>query len=207
MPKEKAKEKYTDSISSGNIGFISEYKRDKKFYTVNIGNLKPKQKIKLNTFFIQMIGAQDMSYEFNIMEKYPSFYYKELKNDFELKDKIIYAEFEVQTQSKLTRLIFPFMDEETKKNSNFEIKYDSDYKFAKIKYMDNPAISNKTKIKNYKTFYSNFSILFRTEKMNNPILYVQYNPELKETAYSINYIYASKNVKDIQKPLEKKGQA
>ena len=201
MPKEKAKEKYTDSISSGNIGFISEYKRDKKFYTVNIGNLKPKQqKIKLNTFFIQMIGAQDMSYEFNIMEKYPSFYYNKSKKDFELKDKIIYAEFEVQTQSKLTRLIFPFMDEETKKNSNFEIKYDSDYKFAKIKYMDNPAISNKTKIKKYKTFYSNFSILFRTEKMNNPVLYIQYNPELKETAYSINYLYASKNVKDIPIP-------
>ena len=111
MPKEKAKEKYTDSISSGNLGFISEYKDDNKIYTVNIGNLKPKQQIKLNTVFIQMIQTQDMSYEFNIMEKYPSFYYNKSKKDFELKDKIIYAEFEIQTQSKLTRLIFPFMDE------------------------------------------------------------------------------------------------
>ena len=69
--KEKAIEKYNDSISSGNLGFLTSYEDNENSYVVNIGNLFPKQQIKLNTFFIQMIGTRDMSYEFNIMEKYP----------------------------------------------------------------------------------------------------------------------------------------
>jgi hypothetical protein len=36
--------------------------------------------------------------------------------------------------------------------------------------------------------------------MNKPTLYYQYNPELKETAYSINYLYASQNLKEIPIP-------
>ena len=46
MSKEKAEEKYNDTIASGNTGFISIYKE--KEYTVNIGNLEPNQQIKLN---------------------------------------------------------------------------------------------------------------------------------------------------------------
>ena len=36
--------------------------------------------------------------------------------------------------------------------------------------------------------------------MNNPLLCEQYNPILKETAYSINYIYTSKSIKKIPVP-------
>ena len=36
--------------------------------------------------------------------------------------------------------------------------------------------------------------------MNKPLLCSQYNPELNETAYPINYIYASKNLKEIPVP-------
>ena len=42
-------EVYNDSISSGNVGFISNYNDNQSSYSVNIGNLKPKQQIKLNT--------------------------------------------------------------------------------------------------------------------------------------------------------------
>ena len=81
MPKEKAEEKYNDAIASGNVGVISSYQEKQNAYSVNIGNIKPKKQIKLYSIFIQMIGTQDMSYEFSIMEKYPSFYYKEIKNN------------------------------------------------------------------------------------------------------------------------------
>ena len=208
MPKEKAEEKYNDSIASGNIGFYSSYQDDQNSYSVNIGNIKPNQKIKLNTIFIQMIGTQDMSYEFNIMEKYPVFHYKELNKD-KPRNKIINANIEIETQSKLTRLIAPFMDEEAKKNSLYVVEYNSDYKKAKIKYIKNPdniKNINTTNINdlsgkvNAPTFYSSFCILFRTENMNKPVLYYQYNPEFKETAYSINYIYTSKNIKEIPIP-------
>jgi len=36
--------------------------------------------------------------------------------------------------------------------------------------------------------------------MNKPVLYYQYNPELKETSYSINYVFSSKKIKNIPIP-------
>ena len=213
MPKEKAEEKYNDSIASGNTGFFSSYQDNQKSYSVNIGNIKPNQKIVLNTVFIQMIGTQDMSYEFSMMEKYPAFHYKEL-NKNKPRNKTINSDIEIETQSKITRLIAPFMDEQAKKNSSFEVQYSPDYKKAKIKYIKNPddiKNINTTNPNDYSgkvnapTFYSSFCILFRTENINKPILYYQYNPEFKETAYSINYVYASKNLKEIpilEKPDE-----
>ena len=213
MSKEKAEEKYTDSIASGNQGFISRYDEQMTNYSVNIGNINPKQKIKLNTIFIQMIGSQDMSYEFDIMEKYPTFHYKEL-NQNEPRNKIINANFKIETQSKITRLIAPFLDEEAKKKSTYKVDFSNDFKKADIKYIKNPDDEkNKNVIKdipigqfpgqvNRPTFYSSFCILFRTENMNKPILYYQFNPEFKEYAYSINYVYASKSLKNIPVPSE-----
>ena len=47
MSKEKAEEKYSDTIASGNIGFKSSYEDENKSYSVNIGNLAPKKQVKL----------------------------------------------------------------------------------------------------------------------------------------------------------------
>ena len=47
---------------------------------------------------------------------------------------------------------------------------------------------------NRKEENNSFNILFITENMNKTILYCQYNPELKETAYSIYYTYISKEI-------------
>ena len=206
MPKEKAAEKYSDTIASGNVGFMSKYEEDNKSYSVNIGNLKPKQQIKLDSIFMQMIGSQDISYEFSIMDNYPSFYYKEAKNDDSPKYKKIAANIQIQTQSKITRLIAPFHDEKYKSdlNSLFMVKYGPDYKSAKITFTKDQAdiikIDNKDENGEKPTFYSTFCILFRTENMNKPLLCSQYNPEFKETAFSINYIYTSKNLKEIPIP-------
>ena len=206
MPKEKAEEKYSDTIASGNTGFISKYEEESKTYSVNIGNLKPKQKVKLDSIFMQMIGAQDLSYEFSIMDKYPSFYYKEAKNDDGPKYKKIIANIKIQTQSKITRLIAPFYDEKYKNDlsSVYKVEYGSDFKSATISLTKNEEDINNINLKDKdgekQTFYSTFCILFRTENMNKPLLCTQYNPELKETAFSINYIYRSKNLKDIPIP-------
>ena len=212
LPKEKAEEKYNDSVASGNVGVLSKYEEKNDAYSVNIGNLQTKKQIKLTSIFIQMIGAKDISYEFIMMEKYPSFYYKELENNKGQKNKIIKANFEIKALSKITRLIAPFYDENAKKYSKFNVKYSQDYKTAKIEYSKFPEEikdNNKNKI-NYpnssqennvkESFNSIFSILFRTENMNKPLLCTQYNPELKETAYSINYIYCSKYLKEIPVP-------
>ena len=82
MLKEKAEEKYDNSFYLGNTGFLGEYDDyERKSYSINVGNIKPKQKVTLKSFFIQNIGTQDMSYEFVIMEKYPTFHYKELNKN------------------------------------------------------------------------------------------------------------------------------
>ena len=211
MEKETAEEKYKEALEEGNTGFISMYDEGKVNYIVNIGNIKPKQKVILNSFFIQTIGSQDMSYEFIIMEKYPTFHYKEL-NINNPRNKKIKANFKIETQSKITRIIAPFYDEEAKKKSKYEISFDKDFKEANIKYEKNPDNQkNIDEIKfgpqtgypgqvNKPTFLTSFCILFRTENMYKPTLYYQYNQELNEISYSINYVYSSEILKNIPIP-------
>ena len=194
MPKEKAEEKYNDAIASGNVGFMSKYE-DNKSYSVNIGNLAPKKRIKLQTIFIEMLGSDDLSYEFNIIDNYPAFYDEKLK-DINNKNKKIEANIKIEAQSKITRLIPKYLNEEAEKNSKYNVKFSPDYKNAEIEYNNDKPNLIFDKDKENKTF----RILFRTESMNKPLLYCQYNPELKETSYSINYTYISKYLKEIPIP-------
>ena len=210
MAKEKAKEKYNDSIATGNAGFLSTYEENDVSYSVNIGNISPKQQIKLNTIFIEMIGSQDMSYEFIIMDKYPTFHIRQTKKSKKIKpiNTILKANIEIKTESKITRLIAPFWNGLERKKSSYSIKYSDDYKTAEIIYIKNlDKIRKKPKNnQNNKSLLKDienklyFCLLFRTANMNKPILYTQYNPILKEISYSFNYIYTSKNRKEIPIP-------
>ena len=214
MEKRDAEEKYDESISSGNTGFLGEYDYEEKSYSINVGNINPKEKVKLKSFFIQNIGTQDMSYEFIIMEKYPTFHYKELNKE-SARNKIIKANFKIETQSKITRLIAPFFDEMAQNQSTYEVDFSEDYKKAEITYVKNPDDQKNKDIDeihgedygypgkvNEPTFLTTFSILFRTENINKPILYYQFNPELNEASYSINYVYSSEELRSI--PIPKK---
>ena len=98
-----------------------------------------------------------------------------------------------------------------RKKSTYEVSFSNDYKKGNIIYVKNPdAQQNKDIIDerygkkygypgkvNEPTFLTSFSLLFRTENINKPILYYQFNPELNETSYSINYVYSSEKLKDI----------
>ena len=200
MSKEKAEEKYSDTIASGNVGFKSSYEDENKSYSVNIGNLAPKKQVKLQTNFIQMVDNKDLSYEFNIIENYPAFYYDGAKINFsENNNKKLETKIKIETQSKITRLIPMYVNDEIKKNSEYNVKYSPDYKKAEIEYKNNKPNLDKNEAKN-EDEDNNFRILFRTENMNKPFIYSQFNPILKETAYSINYTYISKYLKEIPVP-------
>ena len=200
MSKEKAEEKYVDTIASGNVGFKSSYEDENKSYSVNIGNLAPKKQVKLQTNFIQMVDNKDLSYEFNIIENYPAFYYDGAKINFsENNNKKLETKIKIETQSKITRLIPMYVNDEIKKNSEYNVKYSPDYKKAEIEYKNNKPNLDKNEPKN-EDEDNNFRILFRTENMNKPFIYSQFNPILKETAYSINYTYISKYLKEIPVP-------
>ena len=209
MKKEIAQEKYEESISKGNVGLISEYSQESDEYKIKIGNVQSGEFVQLQAFFYQRITSQDMSYEFTIMEKYPTFHYNHL-NQEKFRNKKIKAIFTIKAHSKITRLIAPFFDDQAKKNSQFETFFNDDYTEAKIYYIKNP--DEQTNIDTIgkglsgqvdkPTFYSTFCLLFRTANMNKPTLYYQYNPELKEISYAINYIYSSNKIENIPIPSE-----
>ena len=256
LEKEKAEEKYSDAIASGNTGFLSTFDESYSNYTINIGNILPQEKVKLTSIFNQMITSDDMSYEFSFMEHYPCFVYDRKK----IKSKKIKGIFILETKSKITRLISPFMDETSQKSTSFDVIFSNDYNKATIHFNKeieieeeiapkrikrrpfnqnrplppalirgrraymigiqpqnfiNNTVANTNNInqnvinnnngffpglKNRFTSLNYFCFLFRTEKMNIPMLYSQYDPETKETAFCLNYIYSSKNLKKIPIP-------
>jgi hypothetical protein len=116
LEKEKAKEKYNDAISDGNVGILSSYEEKLNSYNVKIGNIKPKDKVILYTYYLQMISSEDMSFQYEIMQHYPNFISKEMKiEDIDKNSaKNLEGKIKIKTQSRLTRLIIPLLDE--KKN-------------------------------------------------------------------------------------------
>ena len=248
LEKEKAEEKYTDSISSGNTGILSTMDETVKNYTINIGNIQPKERVILKSFFNQMITSQDMSYEFVFLSHYPCFIY----SNNVVQSKKVNGTFILNTKSKITRLISPYMDKNAEKTTKFDVEYNENYTEAKIIFEKKIEIENEKKempiniriqpkiarpinlpgvlnihnripnrivinnhlpvnnngnkklifpgLRNGFTALNYFCFLFRTEKMNKPMLYYQYDPEKKETAYCLNYIYNSKKMKEIPIP-------
>ena len=194
LPKEKAKEKYDDSVSSGNLGFLGNYNDDGLNYNVLIGNILPQEKIILETSFLQLLTSNDMSYEFSIMNHYPSFKYKEM-NSIMPNNKTIKGIINIRTLSKITRLISFFLEEENKKN--IKINYSNDYLGATIEFEKEANLPSNN---NWNDIQPSFSILFRTEKMNTPMIYSQFNPEKNETSYVCNFIYSSDKLTKIPIP-------
>ena len=201
MEKEKAEEKYTDTIAKGNTGFLGQYSNDMKSYCVNIGNLNSKEKITLKTIYNQSISSYDMSYEYIIMNNFPSFIFnsKDKEETKENKIEIIYN-IDITTCSKITRLFTNFKNKE-----NINITYNEDYTKSKISHRMEQDLSNKIIYEN-KINDDELHILFRTKDINKPTLFYQYNPFLKKHSYSLNYLYSSDKITELidipEKPIE-----
>ena len=172
--KEKAKEKYSDSIASGDVGIYSSYTDDDpNYYCINVGNIAPGNIIELNTEFVQFITSDDMSFCFSVMTDYPQFSDREL----EFYEKEIRANISIKTHSKITRIIIPNLS-----NNKYFKEFNQNYTSCDIildifEYLKKPSVLN---------------ILFRTEKMNESYLVSQYNPEKDETSYIFSSIYDQK---------------
>ena len=197
LDKEKATEKYTDAMAEGNVGIYSKYSEKEKpnSYSINIGNIEPYALVELTSEFIQFITSDDMSYCFTVMTKYPNFSDGITRNVYKkIKGKII-----LETHSKITRLLHLNFE----KNNKNEIKntFNKDYTSCDIsfkisresdEYNRYPYYKNNNNNNNYKNKV--LSILFRTEKMNEPYLLSQYNPEKDETSYIFSTIYDQKPI-------------
>ena len=182
--KEKTNEKYSDAIASGNVGIFSKYtENETNSYSITIGNVAPDAIVELTSEFIQFITSDDMSLCFHVMTKYPTFSDSISRNYL----KNISGKISLKTHSKITRLV----------NKNFNI----DKYFKRTFNEDNTSCDIEFKILNdSKNYNSILSLIFRTEKMNEPYLVSQYNPEKDETSYIFGMIYDQKPISLPEEP-------
>ena len=74
IKKEKAEEKYTDSISSGNAAiFVSNDPAYENRQIVHMGNIPPNTKVEFESEFISFIDFNE-KYEFELFRNFPIFY-------------------------------------------------------------------------------------------------------------------------------------
>ena len=100
--KEKAEEKFSDTIASGNVGIISKYaEEDPNSYSITIANVAPDTMIELTSEFIQFITSDDMSLCYSVMTNYPIFNDSISRNYL----KNINGKISLKTHSKITRLV------------------------------------------------------------------------------------------------------
>ena len=172
----KAKEKYTDTISSGNTGFISYSSREET--TICLGNIPPNEEIELKTYFFGHIISKDYSYQASFPVIFPGFLLIDPENfyddseKYEYEKQIVKGKIYINTLSKLTRLVI----KGSKNFGKIEKKYSEDYKRAEIdiyKYnfseKDIPGI-----------------ILFRTEEINKDKLFFQYDQDKEQYYYILH---------------------
>lgn len=179
--KDKAEQKYSNSLSSGYIPVYSSQVNHTQ--EIKIGYLKPKETVIIATEYIQMISSSDMSYEYSLVKAYPSII--TIDGQF-IKAIPLKGIITLKTHSKITRLI--------SKNENecysIESKFNNDYREANMTFEYKGNYDNS---KDYPYLY----ILFRTEKINIPTLYAQYDKEKHETSYALHYMYSSNKVKEL----------
>ena len=182
--KEKANEKYSDAVASGNIGVISKYAEEEpNSYSITISNVEPNALIELTSEFIQFITSNDMSLCFSVMTCFPTF--SDLISRNYLKN--VNGKISLKTHSKITRLV----NQNFTIDKHFKREFNKDFTSCDIEYQ----ISNDSK-----NYNSVLSLLFRTEKMNEPYLLSQYNPEKDETSYIFGMIYDQKPIPVPEKP-------
>ena len=127
----KAKEKYTDTIATGNYGFLSYNTKEET--TICLGNIPPDEEIELKSYFFGHITTKDYSYQACFPVIFPGFILGDPKNkenpeNYKYKKQIVKGKIYIDTFSKLTRLVI-------KGSNNFgkiERKYGNDYKSAEI---------------------------------------------------------------------------
>ena len=174
LEKEKAKEKYNDSIAKGDYGFISYNKENET--KVCLGNISPGEEIELKTFFFGHIISKDLSYQATFPVVFPDFIMgdpdsKNRPEYYEYKKKIVNGKIYINTFSKLTRLIV----EGLRNFDKISKKYGNDKKSAEIEiFKDNFSDKDIPGI-----------ILFRTEKINDEELYYQCDPKKNKTYYML----------------------
>ena len=174
LEKEKAKEKYNDTISTGNSSLISY--NENNTTKICLGNLPSGEEIELKTYFFGHIICKDLSYQAKFPVIFPSFLIQDSKSEGNIENysynkSVVQGKININTSSKITRLVISGsknFDKIEKKYS--DDKRNIDIEISKYNFSDKdiPGI-----------------ILFRTENIYEEKLYYQYNPNKNESYYML----------------------
>ena len=182
IKEEKAKEKYGDSIASGNAAiFVTHDPDDKNTIIINMGNIPPKSDIIFISYFISPIETSNNKFEFEIFRNLPIFAGKdyEIYKNIELNGEII-----IKSKNEIINI-----------NKNILMK---DLIFLEEKLLSNDLYTYilKYKIDNlpdfnwYNSNYIPSSKIYFNLHINQPFaLFQEDNKELKEKYYYIQYLF------------------
>ena len=165
---------------------------------INIGNLLPGKMVELKTEYMQIIQSEDMSYCFSFIQSYPKLVFNNANNSdifLQYSFKGIKWKINIFTKNQLTRFIVL----NKRKDISYDIKIIDNLTFAKVNFhsknLENNQNQNKKDSYKFKSLpYSCLKILFRTENMNQPILYAQYDELKNETSYLLHYMFSNTEI-------------
>ena len=174
LEKEKAKEKYNDTISTGNSSLISYNENDTT--KICLGNLPSGEEIELKTYFFGHIICKDLSYQAKFPVIFPSFLIQGSKSEGNIENysynkSVVQGKININTSSKITRLIISGSNNFDKIEKKYsDDKRNIDIEICKYNFSDKdiPGI-----------------IIFRTENIYEEKLYYQYNPNKNESYYML----------------------
>ena len=189
--KEKAEEKYTDAISSGNAAiFVSDNSSNENRIIINMGNIPAKQEITFISEFIQSTKSS----EFELFRNLPILVGKDtiyqdssIKGKVEIKtrNKINHIEKKILSE-KLNIIEEKYLDEEKKNN------YFMKYEYNNITNLDKHDLSYTRNSKIYE--YIPSSKIYFDIETKEPLIFSQKSIKDKnEKAYIINYRNINKN--------------
>ena len=190
LEKEIAREKYNDTISTGDSSLISY---NSNFETkICLGNISSGEQVELKLYYFGHIINKDLSYQANIPIKFPDFILEDPKSRNEPEDYVylkrtVKGKIYINTRSKITRLVIGGSKNFTK----IERKYGEDKKSAEIDI--------------YKDYFSNKDIpgiiLFRTEKINDDALYYQCDQRKNKSYYLLQKTIYKPEFDELQNDL------
>ena len=186
IKKEKAEEKYTDSVASGNAAiFTSIDKNDKNKIIVHIGNIPPNEELQFTSEFIQFTEFSNNSYEYELFRNLPKL---DGDNGAKIDNDSIIGSVEIKSKRKIiinknftSRQLVIKEEKYADNNTKFIIKY----KQGSLDYIH----ANK--------------IYFKIEKYSFPMLFSQKSPKnKKEQSLILNY-KLEEDKKEIKKDKQK----
>ena len=205
IKKEKAEEKYSDSISSGNAAIFTYFdENDKNKIIVHIGNIPPKQELIFTSEFLQFTESSNNSFEYELFRNLPILTGKEGKY---IQNDIIKGTIELNMKGKIVKIKKEFYEnliiKEEKKDEEkniFTIKYEYNKKENFIKEEDVSKDINflfgllKQKYKTYNIYIPSSKLYIELDSNIN--LYSQISPKNnEEQSFVLNYKYTEEGKK------------